>query len=304
MGDDFYTVTRKVKYENGMVQEQGGKAILYGEFHLTTFLSATPFTGKVDGVFDLDADSMTFSGKWWTIVQDTNAYGDEVFVKGDAPAAVGYVFPQAIMADGSAQSLTLAGANLPKVSAGDISFADPKVKVTKVVSADEGAIVCHVEAAKGAMVGACGIKVKGAACDEQVTVYDKLDAIKIFPRLGRARVSSGPAYPAHGVQFLARGINYGKDGAVDTADDLILEAVDAEWWLEEEKTRDNDDDLKYLMAPIINGLYVPVTTYGPIEERVQRREGIGLIAVGASYEGMKSRALLGVTDPDYVPHFK
>jgi hypothetical protein len=45
-----------------------------------------------------------------------------------------------------------------------------------------------------------------------------------------------------------------------------------------------------------------------MEERHQRREGIGLIAVGASFtdEGreLKARALLGVTDPDFIPHIK
>jgi len=74
--------------------------------------------------------------------------------------------------------------------------------------------------------------------------------------------------------------------------------------LEEEKTRDGDDDLKILMAPIINGLYTPLTTYGPMKERHQGREGVGLIAVSASYKGLKARALLGVTDPDYIPHIK
>jgi hypothetical protein len=146
------------------------------------------------------------------------------------------------------------------------------------------------------------------ACDESLVVYDKLDGITILPALGRARVSSGAAYPPHGVQFVARGVHYGKDGQADTEDDLILDPVDAQWWLEEEKTRENDDDLKILETSILNGLYVPVTTFGPIETRFQRREGIGLIAVGASYtEGgtqMKARALLGVTDPDFITHIK
>ena len=59
---------------------------------------------------------------------------------------------------------------------------------------------------------------------------------------------------------------------------------------------------------VLNGLYTPVTTYGPIETRYQRREGVGLIAIGASFSDdgkeFKGRALLGVTDPDFITHIK
>jgi quinohemoprotein amine dehydrogenase len=171
-----------------------------------------------------------------------------------------------------------------------------------------GTLQLSLSAAGNAAIGPAGLNVKGVSCDESVIVYNKLDGIKIFPALGRARVSSGAAYPPHGVQFVARGVHYGADGQADTADDLILDAVDAEWWLEEQKTRDNDDDLKYLQTSVINGLYTPVTTYGPIVTRFQRREGVGLIAIGASYSDdgkeFKGRSLLGVTDPDFITHIK
>jgi hypothetical protein len=107
---------------------------------------------------------------------------------------------------------------------------------------------------------------------------------------------------------VARGVNFGADGQPDTADDLILDVVDAKWWLEEEKTRENDDDLKYLQTAVINGLYTPVTTYSPIETRFQRREGVGLIAISASFsddgQEFKGRSLLGVTVPDFITHLK
>lgn len=85
---------------------------------------------------------------------------------------------------------------------------------------------------------------------------------------------------------------------------MILEPVDAEWGLTEEVTREGDDDIKYLKTSIANGLYTPVTTYGPIEERVQRREGVGLIAVTAKYEEFESKAKLAVTVPDFIPNIK
>jgi hypothetical protein len=121
-------------------------------------------------------------------------------------------------------------------------------------------------------------------------------------------VSCGAAYPPQGVQFVARAFSFGKDKQPGTQDDLILEPVSAQWWLEEQKTGEHDDDLQYLQAPIPDGCYTPVTTYGPIQDRYQRREGVGLIAVGASCtesgRELKDRALLVVTDPDFIPQLK
>ncbi len=308
-GEDEYLVEKEVRYLNGTMLKLGGEGTLYGEYHLRYALAPTPLTGRIEGVFDLDAASMGFEGKWWTVVQDTNAYGNEAFYKVDGSARVFAIFPQALRANGAEQTLTLIGVNLPaNLSAADIRFANADVKVMDIESPEDGILQIEVLASQNAAIGPSGLNVNGVSCDESVIVYNKFDGIRIFPALGRARVSSGAAYPPHGVQFVARGVNYGPDGKPETADDLILDAVDAEWWLEEEKTRDNDDDLKYLQTGVVNGLYTPVTTYGPIETRFQRREGVGLIAIGAAYtdggQEFKARSLLGVTVPDFITHIK
>ena len=308
-GEDEYWVEKEVRYLNGTMLKLGGEGTLYGEYHLRYALAPTPLTGRIEGVFDLDAASTGFNGKWWTVVQDTNAYGNEEFYKADGSARVFAVFPQSLKANGAEQAFTVVGVNLPaNLSAADIGFTNSNVKVMGFESAGDGILQLKLSVTPNAAIGPAGLNVKGVSCDESVIVYNKLDGIKIFPVLGRARVSSGAAYPPHGVQFVARGVNFGADGQPDTADDLILDAVDAQWWLEEEKTRDNDDDLKYLKTSVFNALYTPITTYGPIVSRFQRREGVGLIAIGASYSEdgreFKGRSLLGVTVPDFITHIK
>ncbi|MEW6440259.1 MAG: quinohemoprotein amine dehydrogenase subunit alpha [bacterium] len=308
-GEDEYLIEREVVYQNGTTLKQSGEGTLFGEYHLRYALAASQLVGRVEGVFDLDAAAQGFGGKWWTVVQDTNAYGNEEFYKADGAARIFAVFPQALKANGAARSLTLVGVNLPAaLAAADVAFADPNVKAKSVKRVDANRITVEVTAAGGAALGPCAVQVKGAACDESLVVYDKLDGIKVFPALGRARIDGGAAYPPQGVQFVARGVSYGRDGKADTDDDMILEPVAARWWLEEEKTREDDDDMKYLQTSIANGLYVPVTTFAPIETRRQSVEGVGLIAVGASYEEgaqeLKARALLTVTEPDYVTHIK
>ena len=321
-GDDEYFVEKRIRYANGTTLRTTGSGTLYGGYHLRYSLAPTPLTGRVEGVFNLDTTVMGFYGKWWTEIQDTNAYGDESFYMETGSPRVFALFPKSIKASDEPQAVTLVGVNLPELSPSDIKFDDPAIKVIQVEKSGENVVVCQVRAA-GAQEGQHSVKIMSAKCGDPasrgvegfislsadvLTVYKKLDGIKVFPELGRARVSCGAAYPPQGVQFVARGVAAGKDGKIGTNDDLILEPVNAKWELEEYKTRENDDDLKYLNQPVINGLYTPFTTYGPIEDRPQRREGVGLIAIRATYsEGGRTfsgKALLGVTDPDFIPHIK
>jgi quinohemoprotein amine dehydrogenase len=308
-GADEYLIEKEVRYANGITMKWVGGGTLYGTYHLRYELAPTPLTGRIEGIFDLNDAVMGFSGKWYTVVQDSNTYGNEAFYKeGGAPRIIA-VYPRAVRASGEPQSMTAIGVNLPaRISAVDIGFSDANVKVTKAEKQGDSKIVMEVVAASGASAGPISIEVEGVACDEPVIVFKKIDGIRIFPALGRARVSCGAAYPPQGVQFVARAVDFGKDGKPETEDDLILEPVDAKWWLEEEVTRENDDDLKYLYTSIMNGLYTPITTYAPIEQRFQRREGVGLIAVGASFEDggkeFKGRSRLAVTEPDFVTHIK
>ena len=308
-GEDEYLIERRVNYQNGMAFSTSGTGTLYSEYHLRYALAPTPLTGRVEGVFNLDAAKMGFTGKWWTVIQDSNAYGDELFYKTDATPRVFAVGPMALKAtDKSTSKVTLIGVGLPTdLNPADITFSSPNVTVKKIVAADKTRIVCEV-ATPDAPSGPATISVKGVESDAAIVIYDKIDGIQIIPPLGRARVSCGAAYPPQGVQFTARGVDFGPDNKPGTEDDVILEPVDAKWRLEEEPTREDDDDLKYLRAPITNGLYTPVTTYGPIAERAQSREGVGLIAVAATYsedgEQFDGRALLAVTVPDFIPHLK
>jgi quinohemoprotein amine dehydrogenase len=308
-GEDEYLIEKEVRYENGITMKWVGEGTLYGAYHLRYELAPAPLTGRIEGVFDLDAAVSGFSGKWWTVVQDSNTYGNEAFYKEGGSPRIIAVYPKAIRASGEPQILTAVGVNLPsKVSAVDVKFSDANVKVSNAAKEGEGKIILEVVAGKGAATGPASIQVDGLVCEEPIMVFNKIDGIRIYPALGRARVSCGAAYPPHGVQFVARAVHFGKDGEPETEDDLILEPVEAKWWLEEEVTRENDDDLKYLNTSVMNGLYTPVTTYAPIESRFQRREGVGLIAVGASFmengSELKGRSLLAVTEPDFVTHIK
>jgi len=309
-GEDEYLIEREVRYEDGEMSKMSGEGTLYSEYHLRYALASPSPAETFEGVFDLDAAVMGFKGKWWKVLQDTNVYGDEIFYKAEGGAKLVALFPKAssTVVKGD-QTLTLVGINLPEViTEADINFSDANIKVKKAEKINSGKIICTVVVGTKTALGPQELTINNVSGKEVVTIYDKIEGIKLFPLLGRARVSCGPAYPPQGVQYVARGIHFGPDKQPDTADDFLLEPVAVRWWLEEEKTGEKDDDLKYLKAPIPNGCYTPFTTYGPIEERYQHREGVGLIAVGAAYgEGgreLKARALLVVTETDFVTHLK
>lgn len=308
-GADEYVVEKEIRYESGAVLKTSGSATLFGDYHLRYALAPTPLSGRCEGVFDLNADTQVFTGKWWALIQDANTYGNEQFARVTGEGKILSVFPRSLRIAGENQTITIVGTGLPNDAApGDIAFSDGQIKATAVLAVSPFSIVCRIEVGNDAKIGMTGLAIKGVPYDMPINVFNKIDGIRIDPALGRARVSCGAAYPPQGVQFVARGVSFGPDGKPDTGDDLILEPVDAKWRLEEQVTRENDDDLKYLQTSIENGLYTPITTYGPIEKRLMRKEGTGLIAVCASFldgdRELNDRARLAVTVPDFVTHIK
>jgi len=308
-GEDEYSIQKKVQYQNGVSVSSVGTATLYSEYHLRYKLTPTSSTGQVEGVFDLDPDTGEFAGKWWSVVQDTNAYGNESFYKADGPAQLMAAFPQSLKKNtGNPLTLTLVGVNLPaNPSLADLSFSNAGIKALDIVQSSPSGLTVTVDVSPKASVGMVDINLKNLNY-KGLKVFEKVDAITVSPRIGRARVSCGDAYPPQGVQFVARGISFGPDGKQGTADDLVLDPVNAQWSLSEEKTREDDDDMQYLNAPIANGLYTPLTTYAPIKTRKQHREGVGLIAVTASFENgsgkLTDKVRLAVTVPDFIPQIK
>jgi hypothetical protein len=124
--------------------------------------------------------------------------------------------------------------------------------------------------------------------------------------MGRARLSGGRHYPAEGVQFEA--IAYAKSGQGKKAAGVPLGPVAATFRLAEEKTRPDDDDLRWLGAIQPNGTYLPMGDYSPNPVRNYSAENSGLVKVLAQYkrgaQTFKAEALLAVTMPDFIPRLR
>jgi hypothetical protein len=129
-------------------------------------------------------------------------------------------------------------------------------------------------------------------------VAPQIDSIAVLPGTGRARLAAGPAYPAEGVQF----------EAVAYSGDVALGPVPAKFQLEEESTRHDDDDLRWVGGIGPNGVYIPIGDYAPLPSRKYHGEASGWVKVVARYESggkpLQADAKLAVTMPDFIPRIR
>ena len=115
-----------------------------------------------------------------------------------------------------------------------------------------------------------------------VTVYDKVDALRVAPAWNMARIG-GVVFPKQFAAFDAWAYNNGADKKPNTADDLKLDAVDVAWSVEEYKATFDDDDIKFVGAiDAASGLFTP-NVDGPNPQRKGERNNIGDVWVVASY---------------------
>jgi len=217
----------------------------------------------------------------------------------------------------SAQNVKIYGANLPAtVRPEDIGLGQG-VKVARVISARPEEIAIDVDVAASALIGARDVSVAGTVKPAVLVVYDRIDAVKVEPVAGMARVG-GAVFPKQLQQFEAIGINNGPDGKLGTADDLNLGLVNVKWSLEEYPATFGDDDIQFVGKLDESGLFTP-NVDGPNPKRSGNRNNVGDVWVVAelldapatppasppsmSVQPLRGRAHLLVTVPLYMNWF-
>jgi len=241
-------------------------------------------------------------GRWFTGAYDETGIDVTLTRMPSDPIVLG-ASVSAVKTGSTAQAVRIFGANLPaSVRPDDIGFGQG-VKVTRVVSARPDELSIEVDVAATAPVGARDASVAGTVKPAIFVVYDKIDAIRVVPQAGMARVGGG-AYPKQLQQFQAVGISNGPDGKPDTADDLNLGIVDVKWSLEEYPATFGDDDTQYVGVLDQKGLFTP-SIDGPNPKRSGNRNNVGDVWVVAELPAsrLRGRAHLLVTVPLYMNWF-
>lgn len=299
-GDAEFTLAGSIDYADGTSETFTGEATLYGGHALRTRTKNNGHAGKgayiltgdeLRGESHLPAPNFRTSAATW--VRDTGA------------ARIVRTVP-AFLLEGERTRLTVEGLNLPELRPADIAFTGAKVEVIAVKRVDSGALELEVVSRTKGIVNS-RLAVEGVAAGSvAVTLAPRIDHIEITPQTGRARLSAGRNYPAEGVQFEA--IAYARSGSGSKAANVALGPVAASFRLAEEKTRPDDDDLKWLGDILPNGTYIPLGDYGPNPMRNYSGENSGLVKVLARYrrgtQTYRAQARLAVTMPDLVARLR
>jgi len=165
----------------------------------------------------------------------------------------------------------------------------------------------ELDIAKDAAIGPRDVFVAGASLAGGAVVFDKVDAIKVRPLAGMARVG-GINFPKQLQQYEAIGYSNGQDGKPDTKDDLDLGPVEVVWGIEEYTATFGDEDKTYVGTLDDNGLFTP-NVDGPNPDRRLRGNNVGDVWVVATYKPpsdvkdakqIRARAHLVVTVPLYM----
>jgi quinohemoprotein amine dehydrogenase len=297
-GNAEYRLTGSLAYADGSAETFAGEGTLYGGYALRTRTKNNGFA--VNGAYIVSGDEVrgeshfpapdfrTSSAKW---------------LRGGGGAKVARVLP-AFLLKGETTTLTVEGVDLPDTRVADVKFAGGAVKVLGVKRLSPNALELQV-VSNAETLGEAKLSVQGIDAGP-IRLAPQIDHIAITPATGRARLSGGTHYPAEGVQFEA--IAYAKTGSGKTATTVALGPVPATFRLAEERTRPDDDDLRWLGAIKPNGTYLPMGDYGPNPARNYSGENSGLVKVIAQYKRgartFKADAQLAVTMPDFIQRIR
>jgi quinohemoprotein amine dehydrogenase len=311
--DDFSTKT-VLHYPDGETVTRTGKGIVYAGYSWRGHATATPNAGPKDPAFPADtreamllsADGNTMDGRWfWGGYQE---FGLDVQLTRLQKNAVILGFDQFAVKSPSSSDLHIYGANLPVgLTPSDFDLGKG-VQVSTVTRSSPTEITLQIAVAPGLPASPHPVSVKGVMAPQTLTVYQKVDYIKVSPDANFARLG-GTIAPKQYAEFQALGFANGEDGKPGTADDVSLGPVPAAWSLEEFYSTPKDDDVKYVGCIADSGLFTP-NLEGPNPNRKKQSnnyptENWGDVWVNALYkaqdgETLKARAYLVVAVPVYM----
>jgi quinohemoprotein amine dehydrogenase len=284
-----------------------GQAMVYTGFQWRGRSLRSASSATVDEplreVMLVERDGRSMSGRWFSGGYDETGKDVTLTRIGSEPLVLG-LYPRALRA-GTTAAVRVFGANLERVTAAQLDLG-PGVRVKSVAAAADG-LAAELETAAGAPVGERDLVVASTSSPRAAVVYQTVDALKVTPEPGLARVG-GIRFPKQLEQFEARAWSYGPDGKRDTKDDLDLGAVPVAWSLEEFTATFGDDDTRWSGAIDANGLFTP-TEDGPNPKRSGDRNNVGDVWVVATLPAdspwkprapLRARAHLIVTVPLYV----
>ena len=299
--DEFLTETRYTRVGTGETIRQEGRALVYTGFQWRGRSFKDGVKNPWREVMLLDRDQRELSGRWFLDGYDEIGTDVTLTRLGGDPVVLG--LDRIGLQAGARREVLIYGSNFAANLAPSAIDFGRGVTVRRVVSAAPEMLKVEVEVAKDATPGPRDVSVTGTFRQNAATVYDKIDAIKVRPQAGLARVG-GINFRKQFAQFEAMAYHNGADGKPDTKDDLNLGTVPVSWSIEEYTATFEDSDKDFVGTIDATGLFTP-NVDGPNPKRKNNGNNIGDIWVVATYKTpdgkmLRARAHLLVTVPLYV----
>ncbi|MBI3245818.1 MAG: quinohemoprotein amine dehydrogenase subunit alpha [Deltaproteobacteria bacterium] len=223
---------------------------------------------------------------------------DETLYKQKDAARLLTMSPTAVKAGGQ-QRVKLFGMSFPSGLTSTAVHLGDGVKVQSLTQNGNDSVIVNVTTEKSAKVGVRQVKIDGVAGDLALQVYRTIDHIRLSPEHGFARPGGIKARKAM-EQFEVIGYSNGKDGVKGTADDVKLGRVaPVKWNVEENVTRNDDDDVRFVGQINEQGLFTPADD-GPNAKRERSEHNVGDIWIEAWYTPEGAKRPMGVRTPMLV----
>jgi quinohemoprotein amine dehydrogenase len=302
--DEFTSQISYTYARSGQQVTRGGRVTIYTGFQ---WRGRSTVAGAEDSaqreVMFVERDWSKIAGRWFSGGYDELGLDVTLTRVGRDMTIVG-LDHTGLRAGGTGQVLKIFAANPPaSLQPRDLDFGAGVTATAATVAGD--VITATVDVAQNAAVGPRTLVVGTVSAPGAVTVYDKVDAIRVTPSWNMAR-TGGVVFPKQLATFDAWAFHNGPDKKPNTDDDLKLDAVTASWSLEEYKATFDDEDIKFVGGiDAASGLFTP-NVDGPNPQRKGERNNIGDVWVVASYTPpgastpLRARAHLLVAPPLYI----
>ena len=259
LGEDRYDIELTMQYGDGRVEKSTGTSVIYTGYEWRGAVKQ----GGIDvrQVFALTADGNHMSGRWFAT--DTEALGgDFSAIRVAGQTEILSVSPTMIKA-GETAKITINGVGLN----GDVKF-DNGVTVNKILSRTDEKVVVEIKADASANTAYSVVSIGSGSLAKSFAVYKKIDFVDIVPGNPMARVGgNGGTRPKVPVQLEAIAYSAGADGKKNTADDIRLGPVSANWKIGNlNKGAEEMKDAKYAGVIDGSGLFSPADA-GPNPNR-------------------------------------
>lgn len=278
LGGDRYDVKYELNFDAGNSLAGRGESVVYTGYEWR----GTAQLGNLEtrSVFALSADGKRMAGRWFMRRADEIGARFEAVRVDAVPAGTILSVSPALLKSGETREVRVAGIRL-----GNSFDFGPGIKVENLTRVSAHEVRLSLSVAGDAAIGWRALGQPHAAA--KVAVYRQIDSLRVEPEFGYARLGGGTVAPVT-AQFEAIAYLDGPDGKPNTADDIRLGPVAAQWSADNRDERAKAaEDAKFAGVMEPHGQFIPAPA-GPNPARNKLNNVGDLSALAKVVDGTRT----------------